>query len=555
VLGTLFRTATKSCEVSHTRVSVLDEQTSRDIVATRGRALLDRYWGRYVAFLAPASEGGRILLRAPAGDLPSYVSTFQGVTFAYSRVADYCQITEARLTPNWEELAIRVATGQDRVGTSVLVGVSTVYPGECLEFRNGQCTRTSYWTPQQVATSGVIEDFPTAAAELRSEIKRCVCTWAGCYEHLVHLLSGGLDSSIVLACLSASRPAPAITCVNYRTADSESDERVYARAAARRARCELIEAERSARINLAGILRFSPRASPVDTTVLTLEMIPLIRRIATKYSARAVFNGNQGDAVFFNHHARLAALDFARRHGAGRDLVGLLSMVASQTTFSFWKVLADALRFGLLGLRWDYRQELAATRKLVTASASAVAKASASTLAPWFSHEVLLPPGKLAHAFHLLLPSFYYDALEMPSDPEWTDPLGSQPVVDLCLRIPTYLHAHNGRLRALARRAFESDIPAEIATRHWKSSAMGHFKSVVTGNLEFVRELLLDGRLVRERLVDGRSLEIILANDPGRAAIPTTVELLDYVCVEAWLHTTESANLDVQARYPCLDPN
>src|SRR6185436_11940153 len=49
--------------------------------------------------------------------------------------------------------------------------------------------------------------------------------------------------------------------------------------------------------------------------------------------------------------------------------------------------------------------------------------------------------------------------------PEYVLPYYSQPVVELSLRIPTYLCALDGRDRAIARRAFVDDVPEKILRR------------------------------------------------------------------------------------------
>jgi hypothetical protein len=86
----------------------------------------------------------------------------------------------------------------------------------------------------------------------------------------------------------------------------------------------------------------------------------------------------------------------------------------------------------------------------------------------------------------------------------------------------------------VARDAFELDLPREIILRTWKGAADRHFQALLTHNIDFVRELLMDGALVKQRILDRGKLEEYLSGGPTRHASHPT-EVFGYVCTEAWL--------------------
>ena len=86
-----------------------------------------------------------------------------------------------------------------------------------------------------------IQDPQTAITELRRTARACIHTWAACYSDIVHNLSGGLDSSIVLSCLKDAPSQPNISCLHYFGTGPDEDERKYARLMAGRVGIELIE--------------------------------------------------------------------------------------------------------------------------------------------------------------------------------------------------------------------------------------------------------------------------------------------------------------------------
>jgi asparagine synthase (glutamine-hydrolysing) len=117
--------------------------------------------------------------------------------------------------------------------------------------------------------------------------------------------------------------------------------------------------------------------------------------------------------------------------------------------------------------------------------------------------------------------------------PEYVLPYYSQPVVELCLRIPAYLNIVGGRDRAIARMAFTDDVPPTILSRHWKDHPTGVLEAMVMANLPKARELLLDGVLVQQRLLDRARLEAHLKPDAVSSRMYGG-ELFDHFACEAW---------------------
>jgi len=116
-------------------------------------------------------------------------------------------------------------------------------------------------------------------------------------------------------------------------------------------------------------------------------------------------------------------------------------------------------------------------------------------------------------------------------------PLTSQPLVELCLRIPTYVLIQSGRDRALARRSFERDLPTEIVRRQAKGRADQHMRNILDANLDFVRELLLDGLLVRHGFLNRAALELYLRRECSPADFQYSEILQEHACTEAWLRS------------------
>ena len=118
-------------------------------------------------------------------------------------------------------------------------------------------------------------------------------------------------------------------------------------------------------------------------------------------------------------------------------------------------------------------------------------------------------------------------------------PLTSQPVVETCLRIPSYVLLADGVSRGLARRAFRDFLPAQVLRRTVKGVTRGFWHAVVRRNMGFIRAYLLDGVLVRQGLLDRRKLESYLVDDQPCLTVGAD-QLMDYLACEEWVHRFEA---------------
>jgi len=144
--------------------------------------------------------------------------------------------------------------------------------------------------------------------------------------------------------------------------------------------------------------------------------------------------------------------------------------------------------------------------------------------------ETLLRMGPLAFA-----PTFY-DASASHHDPApyAAAPLCAQPVVELCARIPVDVHFADGRNRGLARRAFAAEVPEPILRRQWKDRPLLQLGEVIALNLPFIREHLLEGRLVKERILNPAAVEQALSGGPTRSGAIGS-EILNHLDLELWI--------------------
>jgi len=531
VLGTLFARSQEG--VSTPAPLALSEAESRAMQDSNGRHLIESYWGRYVAFLHDAQARATWVLRDPSGGLPCYFVRCRGVDVYFSWMDDIVDLLDAPLEVNWSYLIAAVCFLREHSAGTGLREITQVLAGECVETRAGASKRFFYWDPLAVANTDVIDDLDAAVAAMRQCVRDVVHAWATCYDHVLLSLSGGLDSSIVLACLKDAPSRPRITCFHYYPLGADLDERAFARAAAAKAGLELLERPRDSSFDLQPLLTIHRAPEPTNYPYF-LEHSRLDAQLAAEHGASAVVIGYGGDQLFYQERAEWAPGDFLHRRGLRPSLLRVALDAAQMDQISVWRVLREAASGYLADQRWSVLEEAGRMRPLLVPAVIEEARRSAGFLHPLLRHPRGAPSGKLWHAHQISQPFDFYDPLAREGDAERISPLFSQPVMELCLRIPTYVLTDGGWDRAVARRAFYDDLPPEIRNRRHKGGIEEHLRLTLEHNRAFLRELLLDGALVREGVIDrGRVAEVL----SGRATPIGTGsgEVLEYAGIEAWL--------------------
>ena len=531
VLGNLFARSPEG--VSTAAAPALGAADSRAMLDTNGRHLIEAFWGRYVAFLHDAEARATWIVRDPSGALPCYLVRCRGVDVYFSWIDDIVDLVDSPLEVNWSYLIATVCFLREHSHGTALREVTQVLSGECVETRAGTSKRLFYWDPLQIANTDVIEDLGVAVAAMRQCVRDVVHAWASRHAHVLLSLSGGLDSSIVLACLMDAPSHPRVTCFHYYPAGADLDERDFARAAAAKAGLELLERPRGSSFSLQPLLSIHRAPEPTNYPYF-LEHSRLDAQLAAEQGAAALVLGYGGDQLFYQERGEWAAADFLHRRGLRPGVLRVALDAAQMDQISVWHVLREAVSGYLGHQRWNVLQEAGRMRPLLVPAVVAEARRDARFVHPLLRHPRGTPSGKLWHAHQIIQPFDFYDPLGREGDPERISPLFSQPLMELCLRIPTYVLTAGGWDRAVARRAFYDELPPAIRNRRHKGGIEEHVRLTLEHNRGLLRELLLDGALVREGIVDRARLAEVLS---GRATpiASGSGEVLEYAGIEAWL--------------------
>jgi asparagine synthase (glutamine-hydrolysing) len=539
ILGRLFKADLTNPQLPSTQA--IGEYDAGEIVRTGGEYLTRNFWGGYVALLRDRDRRRVFAIRDCSGKTPCYYTQIQGVTVLFADMGDLAPLELPPFTLNWEYLAAFIYSSQLQIRACALRELSEILPGERIELRDGSVSHTVLWDPNSVYREGRLDSYDDAVAALRHIAQGCISAWAQTYDPILHSLSGGFDSAVVLGCLTQSSAHPQITCINQFTSASRGDERAYARLAAERAQVRLLEVPMDAAAGrFDARLINAPRVpKPAISGLFRLLETEIINDIATGVGARTLWTGQGGDHIFLQTSSTLSALDYFKTRGL-RGFPAAIRDAGQLSRQPYWLVLKSAMGFA------SAANGQAAPRTWFINPAKLPNNPDEYVTHPWVTQGQDLPEGKQLQIRLLAEAANRHKPIPRLERAHQHHPLLSQPLMEICLRIPTYLLVRGGRERALARAAFSAQVPPEILRRRDKGSIVSQTTEAIRGSQEFVRELLLDGLLAGVGVIARRDLEpYIVRGEPLRE--DHLMPLLACIAAEAWARSCRSSVLAVAA--------
>lgn len=532
VLGRLFELDDRGISRS---VPSIPQHHVRAIEFTAGRHLIDHYWGRYVAFVLAERGAVKCVLRDPSGVLSCLYMEREGVTVYFHRIQDLEPILEITPSINRRYLLGRLLYNSVCVTQTGIVGVNALLPGQRVLHDEERREVDFVWNPTEIAGSDEVTDVHDAVRMTRQTVRGCVDAWAGCFDGILHRLSGGLDSNIVLSCLRDAPTKPRLAAINeFYTSSATANDRRLADMASQRSNCEIIHWESNAKFRIPRPDRPTRSASPVLFCV-DIEARQRLARLARDRGYSAVFSGNGGDEIFYRGGRFPTAADYLWMNGVSTKLLQIVLDDARYTNVSFWRVLKRTLTSGSRRKRWAVRDmHPRSMGYLLTDSIMREAECADDLWHPLFSGVLHLPPAKLDQAYLLTFgSSAEFNPYNVPGSPVGIAPLMSQPIIELSLRTPVHVLRSGGRDRAVARMAFASELLPDISLRKKTAEASPYFESVLRANVDTFRDFLLDGFLVQNGYLDHHKLNGVLTGSP--TVHPTGAsDLLRYMDIEAW---------------------
>ncbi|PHZ83566.1 asparagine synthase C-terminal domain-containing protein [Paremcibacter congregatus] len=506
VLGKLLHKARRLQAISQNADFTVPE--ARQVLQTEGQCLAEDYWGAYVAFFQTASR--KYILVDPMGGLGCFCLVYRGVEIYFSALRDMAACDFIDLSVDWTGVAQKLNYGQGRTDVPIN-GVSKILPGQRLVLTPDGRRANFCWDPQQIAQSDIIYDMDQAVALLRHTILDTVAALAAPYSRIVQSI-GGLDSSILLACLRQAPSAPELFCINQYGDSREGDERYFVRKTVAHMDVPLVEYQAPpVTLDFQTLSEMSVTSTPPFYLFLMQDR-RVVNQYMTDVRAEVMFNGFGGDEILYAHGFNFGPIDYIKLRGLRPGLVKVIMEAARMQRRSVWAILPEIIR-GLSGPESVATQQSSTwSHAFLTPEILALVTAPEQTH-PWSHRAAGVPPGKFNHLSPLATGRFDREGFAPPEHSHSTlHPFLMQPVVEACLRIPVWLLLADGKGRGLARKAFQQDLPPEVVWRTSKSAIYPPSKPLIQENIDVIRGLMLEGEMVRGGFLRRDHLEDIMKN-------------------------------------------
>ncbi len=492
--------------------------------------LIKQCWGAYVAIHTNRETGAVHLVVDPSGLLPVYSAGTATHRIFASHPELLRQATGFPLVPAWPALHAHLSRPNLRQRVTCLAGVNELAPGELICAGQTHATRRQLWQPGDFIPSKAQVSCEEAAVQLSDLATSVMKAWAMRLGRVAVAASGGVDSSLI--CAALAKAGEPFDCVTLATADPSGDERTYVQMIGDQFGVNIVGKTYDMRAIdplacvSAGLARPSRKTFMAAVDAVLFDA-------GQHLKADVILDGNGGDSLFCFLHSAAPLVDRLLCEGPGRGVAATFVDLCHLTGCSIPTMMGAALRRLVRqrpGGLWP------ADLRLLSDDCEQLGRDE--PLASWFEARVGCHRGKRDHLSLLMRSQNNVNGLAAGGLPRFS-PLLSQPFVEFCLSVPTWVWCAGGINRAPARAAFAADLPRDILERVSKAGPDSFVRSIFDKHRHFYRDLLLDGLLAQHGLLDHQAVETAL-NVDFRSDGSIIYRLLDLVEAENWARSWSS---------------
>ena len=504
VLGHLFGGKPSGEAVEEIRRAPLTIKSSDSLRITEdgGWCLQEKYWGSYVSIIK--SGDGLHVSRSPFGAIPCFHYHGDGVSILFSHPEILYLLKKNKIiSMNWGVAVNYLVTAKLFSNKTAFNNVTNIPIGEGVCIKGSKVSDFKIWNPITFCSFYEYKDIMTLMKELRNIIFSCFGAWSSIFSSPMLRLSGGFDSSLVAGVMSKLSNRPNLSCITFYDRSAMGDERGYARITARKTGFQLYEIEMDPSSNELQYYRDPPKLPWPYMVGNKWNTMKTESDIGRQIKSSAVITGNGGDLLFGLIKRNMAALDYLHNVGFNREFWKVAYRSARVSNTSLWDTLKTCLKYTLNkeidipyvafvdeDAKWGINQDV-------------IKYLNKNIDVPYWHLKVnRVPPGQRNSFDAIMNVTDYIDPLQDGTFLGHFSPIISQPIVEICLRIPYYIHQFDGRERGLARRVFSDCLADEIRLRQFKSHGAPYFYSMVAKHRDFLVDYILEGVLAENNLLD-----------------------------------------------------
>jgi asparagine synthase (glutamine-hydrolysing) len=490
-----------------------------------GEACVQRFRGMFTFALWDRNQSTLFLARDRLGVKPLYYALLPDGTFIFGSELK-ALLAHGGLSRDIDPCAVEeyFALGYVPEPRTIFTGAHKLPPAHTLTLRRGQPMRqpVQYWDPRFTLDNPISPE--DASAELRSRLEESVRLRMISEVPLGAFLSGGVDSSAVVAMMAAASDGPVNTC-SISFADPAFDEARFAQQVADRYRTrhfvEQVESDDFDLIDELARLYDEPYAD--SSAIPTYRVCQLARKHVT-----VALSGDGGDEGFGGYRRyRLHLMEEQMRRtlplGLRRPLFGFLGQVYPKADWAP-RVLRAKSTFQALGRGSidAYFHSMSVMRGPMRAQL--FSDSFKRRLAGYDAVEVFRRHGEQANTEDPLALIQYLDMktylvgdintkvdrASMAHSLEVREPLMDHPLIEWLGGLPSALKIRNGEAKWLLKKTMEPHLPHDVLYRPKMGFAVPLARWFRGPLKERVRHALLGERLASTGFFDRSTLRQLL---------------------------------------------
>jgi asparagine synthase (glutamine-hydrolysing) len=524
----------------HTFHSRCDTEILPHLYERHGDAFPSRLRGDFGLAIWDGRRRRLVLARDRAGVKPLYYTQVDDLVVFASELKSLLGSGLLRPTVDPEAVYLYLTFGYVPGHRTLLSGVSKLLPGEILTVENGEVCSREYWSHPIPTMAADRLDDDEYARRLLSELEDSVRVRLMSDVPLGAMLSGGIDSSVVVALMARNTDRPVKTFSVGFVESNDSNELADARMVANAFGTDHHELELSFAHDTVDVADLVWHLDEPVADVSSLGFLAL-----SEFAARSVsvaLSGQGADELlggYKKHRAAALAERWQLLGGLGRRSAALAAKVGPASVRRPARTLAAASpvdrHLAMSGRLDPGLRERLLTNALLGADDEVVVRA----LAPYAEGLDDKPlaasmylDGRLALVDALL---HYFDHTSMAHSLEVRVPFLDQRVVELCATIPSDLKVRGVTTKYLLKRAVRGLVPDAVLDKRkvgfFRAAADAWFRSQLERSIH--RYLLCDAPKYAEFLDQATVRRLI--DEQARGRTQHSELLLGVLMLEVWL--------------------
>lgn len=532
-------------ERGHVLATASDTETIVHLYEDYGLDFVQHLRGMFAIALWDVKLRRLVLARDRIGEKPLFFAPDGERLFFGSEIKTILQGWRQRQV-NPQAVCDYLAAGYVAGSDTFYAGISKLPPAHMLVWENGQATVRRYWQRQPAARTPA--NFESAVEELTHRLDEVVRLCLKSDVEVGAFLSGGIDSSTIVALMCRHEAKVKTFCVGYGREASGFNELRYARQIAEHLKTdhyELILGAESSMELLPRILWHYDEPHGEPTSVLVFLLCEFTRR-----KVKVALGGTGGDELFYGYprHKGIRWLEYYHwlpsliRKGLVERVVARWPESTAGSRFAKRAkrfVSGAELQPELAYLKWVSLLQEDVRRELIS---SELRQHAANPLGDSFLREYLVDgAGPLldraaALDLHGYLPEYqlaYMDRMSMAHSLEVRSPLCDYDLAQYVTSLPAHFRLKGSRSKHILKAVAQQWIPREIAERRkvgFDSPIGQWFKGELR---EFLTAFLSRDNVARSGLLDAdRVQELIADHLSGRRDY--SLQLWSVLALEAW---------------------